>query len=100
MVVNEEITERELETKIVRILSIRIVSVSQLSKELGVKRYILTGYLEAMKNQGKLVYHKVGKSNCYTLSGSPGPTGTFRKRAISIIMIAALCIAAQSHAAR
>ena len=61
------LTAKDIEEKILRILSTHIISTSQLAKELGLKRYILTGYLEAMKNQGKLEFHKVGKSNVYTV---------------------------------
>ena len=62
------LTNKDLEDKILRILSSRLVSTSQLAKEVGLKRYILTGYLEAMKNQGKLEFHRVGKSNIYTVA--------------------------------
>jgi biotin operon repressor len=62
-------TERNIEGKILKILSERIVSTSQLAKELGIKRYILTGYLEALKNQGKLEFYRVGKSNVYVPKG-------------------------------
>jgi len=62
-------TEKGIEEKILKILSERIVSTSQLAKELGIKRYILTGYLEALKNQGKLEFYKVGKSNVYVTKG-------------------------------
>ena len=61
------LTTRDIEDKIIRILSNRIISTSQLARELGLKRYILTGYLEAMKNQGKLEFHRVGKANVYTV---------------------------------
>jgi predicted transcriptional regulator len=60
------LTTKDIEEKILSILSCNIMSTSQLARELGLKRYILTGYLEAMKNQGKLEYHRVGKSNIYT----------------------------------
>jgi len=65
---NRSLTNKDLENKILRILSSRLVSTSQLAKEVGLKRYILTGYLEAMKNQGKLDFHRVGKSNIYTVA--------------------------------
>lgn len=62
-------TERGIEGKILKVLNERIVSTSQLAEELGIKRYILTGYLEALKNQGKLEFYKVGKSNVYVPKG-------------------------------
>ena len=61
------LTTKDVEERIIQILSKRIISTSQLSKELKLKRYMLAGYLEAMKNQGKLQFHKVGKSNVYTV---------------------------------
>ena len=64
------ITTDDFEERIVDLLKEKLLSVSQISKELGVRRDIITGYLEALKNQGKLEFHKVGKSNVYTLSGS------------------------------
>jgi hypothetical protein len=96
---NEEITQRGLETRIVSVLSVKVLSVSQLSKELGVKRYILTGYLEAMKNQGKLSYHKVGKSNCYTIARTPVSYQTARKRIMPIIILVTFFAMAQVQAA-
>ena len=42
-----------------------LMSVSQVAKELGLRRDVATGYLEALKNQGKLEFHKVGRSNVY-----------------------------------
>ena len=65
----EGLTDSGFEKKILKILSERIVSTSQLAKELGIKRYILIGYLEALKNQGKLEFYKVGKSNVYVIKG-------------------------------
>ncbi|MEM5829350.1 MAG: hypothetical protein QW040_00075 [Candidatus Aenigmatarchaeota archaeon] len=62
------LVDKSIEEKIIQILSKRIVSTSELAKELGIKRYVLVGYLEAMKNQGKLEFHKVGKANVYTVA--------------------------------
>ena len=64
----KQLTTRDIESKIIQILSNNILSTSQLAKELGLKRYILAGYLEAMKNQGKLEFYRVGKSNVYIVS--------------------------------
>ncbi|MEM7825065.1 MAG: hypothetical protein QXO27_03790 [Candidatus Aenigmatarchaeota archaeon] len=64
----DELTNKDIENKIIRILSNRLLSTSQLARELGLKRYILAGYLEAMKNQGKLEFHRVGKSNIYIVA--------------------------------
>jgi predicted transcriptional regulator len=62
------LTNKSIEEKIMEILKNRILSTSQLAKELGLKRYILVGYLEAMKNRGLLEFHKVGKANVYTVA--------------------------------
>jgi len=66
--VENSITTDDFEKKIIELLSSKLLSVSQIAKELGVRRDIVTGYLEALKNQGKLEFHKVGKSNVYTVS--------------------------------
>jgi predicted transcriptional regulator len=62
------ITSNDFEKKILELLSCKLLSVSQISKELGVRRDVIAGYLEALKNQGKLEFHKVGRSNVYTVS--------------------------------
>lgn len=59
--VENSITTDDFEKKIMELLSSKLLSVSQIAKELGVRRDIVTGYLEALKNQGKLEFHKVGK---------------------------------------
>jgi predicted transcriptional regulator len=66
----DSITTNDFEKRILGLLNEKLLSVSQIAKELGVRRDIITGYLEALKNQGKLEFHKVGKSNVYTLSRS------------------------------
>lgn len=60
------ITPNDMEKRIIVLLSKRLLSVSQIAKNLEMRREIITGYLEALKNQGKLEFHKVGKSNVYT----------------------------------
>jgi predicted transcriptional regulator len=57
-----------IEEKILEILKDRIISTSRLAKELGIKRYILVGYLESMKNRRLLEFHKVGRANVYTVA--------------------------------
>ncbi len=54
-----------LEKKILSLLSERLMSVSQVSKEIGMRRDMVSGYLEALKNQGKLEFFRVGRSNVY-----------------------------------
>jgi DNA-binding transcriptional ArsR family regulator len=66
----KNITPSDLEKRILELLSRRLLSVSQISKEIGLRREVATGYLEALKNQGKLEFHRVGKSNVYTTSRS------------------------------
>ena len=67
MIDSKPLTSKNIEEKIFTILNERLLSTSQLAKELGLRRDMLTGYLEAMKNQGKLAFHRVGKSNVYTV---------------------------------
>lgn len=62
------ITSEDFEKRVIKLLSNRLMSVSQIARELNVRRDIATGYLEALKNQGKLEFHKVGKSNVYTIA--------------------------------
>ncbi len=69
--VENGITEIDFEKKILNLLRKNLLSVSQLSKRLGVRRDVVAGYLEALKNQGKLEFHKVGRSNIYTIPRRP-----------------------------
>jgi len=62
---DKELTSNDFEKKILELLSNRLMSVSQVAKELKIRRDVATGYLEALKNQGKLEFHRVGKSNVY-----------------------------------
>lgn len=68
MLKNGSLTGKDIEEKILRVLSKNVLSTAQLAKEVGVTRYILVGYLEALKNQGKLQFHRVGKSNVYIVN--------------------------------
>jgi len=58
-------TGQKIEDKILEILSKEILSISELSRRLNVKRYILAGYLEALREQGKVDVFKVGKAKVY-----------------------------------
>ena len=66
----KQITDDGFEERILKLLDSKLLSVSQIAKELGVRRDLACGYLEALKNQGKLEFHRVGRSNVYTLSRS------------------------------
>lgn len=59
------LTDNNFEKKILDLLSQELLSVSQIAKKLGIRRDVAAGYLEALKNQGKLELHKVGRSNIY-----------------------------------
>ncbi|MFC2143038.1 hypothetical protein ACFLQN_01420 [Candidatus Aenigmatarchaeota archaeon] len=65
----KELTPNDFEKKVLELLSARLMSVSQIAKELNIRRDVATGYLEALKNQGKLDFYKVGRSNVYTTIG-------------------------------
>lgn len=62
---SKELTSNDFEKKILSVLSKNLLSVSQVAKQLGIRRDVAAGYLEALKNQGKLEFHKVGRSNVY-----------------------------------
>ncbi len=62
-------TPDNLEKSIIELLNKRLLSVSQIAKELKINRAVAAGYLEALRNQGKLELYRVGKSNVYMLSG-------------------------------
>lgn len=62
---SKELTSNDFEKKILLVLSKSLLSVSQVAKQLGIRRDVAAGYLEALKNQGKLEFHKVGRSNVY-----------------------------------
>ncbi|NIO44784.1 MAG: ArsR family transcriptional regulator [Candidatus Aenigmarchaeota archaeon] len=69
--VENGITSDDLEKKILELLSKELLSVSQIAKKLGMRRDVAAGYLEALKNQGKLEFHRVGRSNIYTIPRRP-----------------------------
>ena len=60
-------TEPKLEKKIVDLLNQRPQSVSNLARELNVRRDFLSGYLESLKDRGKLQMFRVGKAYVYQL---------------------------------
>ena len=57
--------ENVVEKKILNLLSRQIMSTSQVAKRLNMRREVTIGYLEALRNQGKLEKTKVGKSIIY-----------------------------------
>lgn len=63
-----EVTSNDFEKRILDLLNRELLSVSQISKKLGIRRDVATGYCEALKNQGKLEFHRVGRSNIYTVA--------------------------------
>lgn len=59
--------EESLESKILSLLSSNLMSVSQVANSLGISKDKVSGYLENLRQQGKLNLFVVGKSNVYTL---------------------------------
>ena len=57
--------ENVVEKRILNLLSKQIMSTSQVAKKLNMRREVTAGYLEALRDQGKLEKTKVGKSNIY-----------------------------------
>jgi predicted transcriptional regulator len=62
-------TPDNLEKRIIDLLSNRLLSVSQIAKELNINRAVAAGYLEALRSQGKLEFFRVGRSNVYMIAG-------------------------------
>jgi predicted transcriptional regulator len=58
-------TQNDFEKRILELLSKELMSISQVSKKIGMRRDVTAGYLEALKNQGKLEFFKVGRSYVY-----------------------------------
>jgi predicted transcriptional regulator len=65
----KQLTTLDFEKRVLELLSVRLMSVSQIARETKIRRDVVTGYLEALKNQGKLEFHRIGKSNVYTIAG-------------------------------
>ena len=61
----EQNTSNDFERRILNLLSKKLMSVSQVAREIGMRRDVTAGYLEALKNQGKLDLFKVGRSYVY-----------------------------------
>lgn len=59
------VTENAFEKRILDLLSKKLMSVSEVARKIGMRRDITAGYLEALKNQGKLDFSKVGRSYVY-----------------------------------
>jgi predicted transcriptional regulator len=53
------------EKRILELLSKNLMSTSQVARVLGMRRDVTAGYLQALKNQGKLDFFKVGRSHVY-----------------------------------
>ena len=53
------------EKRILGLLGKQLLSTSQVAKKLRMRRDVAAGYLEALKNQGKLRMVKVGRSHVY-----------------------------------
>jgi len=57
----------DLEDKILKELRKGLMSVSQLAKKLGVRRDFLSGFLECLRQQGKLEKLEVGRAYVYRI---------------------------------
>ena len=55
----ENPTPDNLENRIIALLEKKLLSVSQIAKELKINRVVAGGYMEALRNQGKLELYKV-----------------------------------------
>lgn len=61
-------TPDNLESRIIGLLEKKLLSVSQIAKELKINRVVAGGYMEALRSQGKLELYKVGRSNVYIIA--------------------------------
>jgi septum site-determining protein MinD len=59
--------ETNLEDKILSLLDKNLMSVSQVANVLDIRKDVAAGYLETLRQQGKLKLFIVGKSNIYTV---------------------------------
>ena len=57
--------ENVIEKRILNLLSEEILSTSEVAKRINMRRELVSGYLEALRNQGKLEKVRVGRSNVY-----------------------------------
>lgn len=57
--------ESVVEKKILAMLGGELLSTSEIAKRMNMRREIIAGYLEALKDQGKLEKTTVGRSNVY-----------------------------------
>ncbi len=55
----------DIRHRIIVTLNQKPMSLSELSRKLHVRRDFVTGYLEAMRHEGKVAVVKVGRSNVY-----------------------------------
>jgi len=60
--------KNDFERRILDLLGRKLMSISQVAKELGMRKDVAAGYLQALRNQGKLNFFKVGRSHVYTTS--------------------------------
>lgn len=65
------LTDNNFEKRVLDLLNKELLSVSQIAKKLGIRRDVAAGYLEALKNQGKLELYRVGRSNVYMIPRRP-----------------------------
>jgi predicted transcriptional regulator len=61
----QRMSDKSLEERIIELLKKRPTSVSQLSRELNLRREFLSGYMESMRARGMLEMVKVGRSYVY-----------------------------------
>lgn len=75
-------SNRDIENKIIELLSSNLMSVTQISQEIGVRKDVGSAILKSMKKRGKLELHKVGRSKIYTIPGimSDSPAGIEKEK--------------------
>lgn len=62
---NSRMKGKGIEKLVMNLIKERPMSVSQLAKELGLRRDFLAGYLESMRERRMLKLVKIGRANVY-----------------------------------
>jgi septum site-determining protein MinD len=64
-------SDKKLEADVMALVSKDFFSISQVARELGIKKHVAGRILENLRSEGKLRMAKVGRSKVYTLSQLP-----------------------------
>lgn len=63
------VASQKLKSRVMKALDQEPMSLSELSRQLNLRREFLTGYLEALRHEGKVKIVTVGRSKVYRPKG-------------------------------